>query len=160
MKLLVGLYFDSSISRSATRVSSWDTYLKPQLGSSASAIKPLGQTHSRRNISLGVRSRYTQVDFEFRQLRQVGSLEAPGGAGVHFAFRSLHLTQAIAPRRGVSDRFLVFADGSAGILPSLTRAIRFCSDKADGEIDVSRVNKRMATKVVVFLGSLGQGGLA
>jgi hypothetical protein len=46
----------------------------------------------------------------------VGSREAPGGAGVHFALRSLHRTQAIAPLRGVSDRLRDFADGSGGIV--------------------------------------------
>lgn len=47
---------------------------------------------------------------------QVGNREAPGGAGVHFALRSLHLTQAIAPRRGVNERFLDLAVGSGGIV--------------------------------------------
>lgn len=45
----------------------------------------------------------------------VGNREAPGGAGVHLALRSLHRTQAIAPRRGVSERFRDLAVGSGGI---------------------------------------------
>lgn len=59
---------------------------------------------------------------------------------MHFAFRSLHLTHAIAPRRGVSDRFRAFADGSGGIL--LGRARR-CS------YPLTRVNVRVEKVVDV-----------
>lgn len=75
-----------------------------------------GVTHSSRKISFGVRSRYTHDARALRQFKHVGSRDAPGGAGVHLALRSLHRTQAIAPRRGVSDRLLDFAEGSGGIL--------------------------------------------